>query len=90
MKRAFLFGLGVSLIVTGIAITLLGHVAMPRWGSSAVGLISILAGGIVIWAAKRSSPSPSWLIAIFGWVLGYLSAGIFYIPFIYAFMLLGH
>jgi hypothetical protein len=44
MKRAFFFGLGVSLILVGVALLSVGHVAMPTretfawaWASSTEG-----------------------------------------------------
>jgi hypothetical protein len=95
MKRAFFFGLGASLIL--VAITRIhfwqhvsvGYVAMPRWGSIAIVFISMLAIGIAIWAAKRSPPGHSLIIAILFWMLGYLAAGILLVPFVLAIVLLG-
>jgi hypothetical protein len=95
MKRAFFFGLGASLIL--VAITRIhfwqhvsvGYVAMPRWGSIAIVFISMLAIGIAIWAAKRSPPGQSLIIAILFSMLGYLAAGILLVPFVLAIVLLG-
>jgi hypothetical protein len=85
MKRSFLCGLAVALIVGGFGMLFFGHVALTKSVSTWAGATSWLASGFVVWAARVMPPSKSWWIAILFWILGYVAGGIVLFPVFYIF-----
>jgi hypothetical protein len=72
MKRAFLFGLGAALIVIGIG-HIAGNVDMPRWVSTVIAVVALIAGVITVVVAKKATPHRSWAVKVGMWLAGYVA-----------------
>jgi hypothetical protein len=81
-----LFGASFSLIVTGIGLAALGHVLLPRWGSTVTGIVAVLVGGLAYIKGRTAQPA-GWLAAILAWIFGFFASGLFYAPFLYVALL---
>jgi hypothetical protein len=84
MKRSFLFGLGTWLILDGLLVAVLGDAELPQWGSIAVGIVGVLAGGLSLTAARRAFPGHSRSTAVVAWLLAFFAAGAVLAPFVIA------
>jgi hypothetical protein len=87
MRRAFFCGLTFALILIGLGLALLGHVALSRPASVAAGIVSLAVACISLFMARRAPPIRSWLLAVCGCLLGYAAAIVLLVPI---FSIFGH
>jgi hypothetical protein len=85
MKRPFLCGIAAILIIDGIAMLSVGHVALTKAISNSVGVVSLLAAGLLVWIATRMPRSKSWLTAILLWIARCAVGSLVLIPVFYFF-----
>jgi hypothetical protein len=81
MKRAFLFGLTVQLILIGALFLFFGDLMLPMTRSPVIGVVALCLGAGSAYFAWKASPHPSWPVRIGMWVAGFLAIYLA-IPFI--------
>ena len=81
MKRAFLFGLAVQLILIGAIFLLLDDLMLPMTRSPVIGILALGLGVASAFFAWKATPHPSWLVKIGMWIAGFLAIYVV-IPFI--------
>jgi membrane protease YdiL (CAAX protease family) len=94
LLRALLFGAGLSLALIAfvpIVFWLSPEIAPPTdrtWAVGASSAFALFASAMAIWKATRLPPTPSWLIAIVGWIVGF-NLAIFAIEIVFIALLSG-
>jgi hypothetical protein len=73
VKRSLLFGAATSVIMGALT-----GLTLPRTSGILVAILSLVAGGFLIWAATRAAPSGKpWWVNTASWLAGYLVTGLF-------------
>jgi hypothetical protein len=73
VKRAFLFGLTVQLIIIGAVFLVFGDLMLPMTRSPAIGIVALGLGVASAYFAWKAAPHPSWLVKIGMWIAGFLA-----------------
>jgi len=73
VKRAFLFGLAVQLILIGAIFLLLDDLMLPMTRSPVIGIVALGLGVASAFFAWKATPHPSWLVKIGMWIAGFLA-----------------
>jgi len=87
MKRAFLFGLAVQLVIIGAVFLVFDDMMLPMTRSPVIGIAAIglaVASALFAW---KAAPHPSWPVKIGMWIAGFLAIYLA-IPFIELFVVL--
>ena len=73
MKRAFLFGLTVQLIVIGAIFLFLDDLMLPMTRSPLTGVVALCAASASAFFAWKAAPHLSWPVTIGMWVAGFVA-----------------
>ncbi|CAG0999943.1 MAG: hypothetical protein F9K19_18285 [Rhizobiaceae bacterium] len=73
MKRAFLFGLTVQLIIVGVIFLLLGEQMIPMARSPVIGIVALCLAAASGFFAWKAALHPSWPVKIGMWIAGFLA-----------------
>ena len=73
LARAILFGGGWSfaLLAIGLLVALPEAAQLTNREPLVIGVCSAIASALVLWTATRLPATPSWPIAIVGWIVGF-------------------
>jgi hypothetical protein len=94
LLRALLFGAGLSLALIAlvpIVFWLAPEIAPPAdrtWAVGASSAFALAASATAVWKATRLPATSSWLIAIFGWIVGF-NLAIFMVEIVFIALLSG-
>jgi hypothetical protein len=72
VKRAFLFGLTVQLIVISAAFLIFDDLMLPMTRSPVIGIAALCLAGVSAFFAWKAVPHPSWPVKIGMWIAGFL------------------
>ncbi len=81
MKRAFLFGLTVQLIIIGVLFLFFDDYMIPKVRSPTIGVVALCSAAVSGYFAWISAPHPSWPVKIGLWLAGFLAIHVVLIPF---------
>jgi hypothetical protein len=73
VKRAFLFGLTIQLIVISAIFLFLDDLMLPVTRSPVIGIVALGLGVASAFFAWKATPHPSWLVKIGMWIVGFLA-----------------
>jgi hypothetical protein len=73
VKRAFLFGLTIQLIVISAIFLFLDDLMLPMTRSPVIGIVALGLGVASAFFAWKATPHPSWLVKIGMWIVGFLA-----------------
>ena len=73
MKRAFLFGLAVQLVVIGVIFLVFDDLMLPMTRSPVIGAIALGSSVVSAFFGWKAIPHPSWLVKIGMWIAGFLA-----------------
>jgi hypothetical protein len=80
VKRAFLFGLTVQLILISVTFLFLSDLMLPMTRSPLIGVVALCLAAVSGYFAWTATPHPSWLVKIGLWVAGFLAPHVVLIP----------
>jgi hypothetical protein len=73
VKRAFLIGLTVQLVVIGAIFLFLDDLMLPMTRSPLIGVVALGAAAVSAFFARKAVPHPSWLVKIGMGLAGFLA-----------------